>query len=596
MKKFLVVLFAAVLFTVLAITASAELYSPGYYAALKVENGAITVDGAVDQAYGNPIFYFQADGTTDEAGDYTSPANWFFTGNKSGDTEDVLALLLIPENYVKGYAVWTDSALYVCIDTNILGWTPAENIENMWLASCVQLGIFDFKSGDNADWLMALNAEDEVLQSIGKQNQNAADKVYPFLKNDETTGQTDLNVKITREGDHVVYEAELPFVKTLSFVPQEGDSIGFDVCVDFGDGASVQNSLTFVQPGTEKGYHSRDIDFACPLYFVTDKADADEPYFEKICATEAKQDEHSIGLFGCNELPDGTDFLLEITHRKAGFASLFLNVSTLGGTPVSTNHFAIPAVDGTGYDTLEFWLELTDMEIFDLTEGQLVISSSGSADAQQIVWTLDQLQSVKKGGVSQGSDLKVGWNLVVLPLNTGDMADDFDISNINFIGLDIENDQLERASLTLDSFRLSDDQAVLEEEAKKAASKVDETIGKLADTITTDNYNALKIKVRSARTAYDKLTELEKSFVDAAMLEKLQTLEQGLETFDPDADEPADTPDDPTDTPDTPVVKPPVSNPTQPESDNTLWIIIAAVAVVVIGGVVALVILKKKKA
>ncbi len=597
MKKLLVVLFAAVLVALLAVTASAELYSPGYYAALKVDEGAITVDGTVDEAYGEPIFYFQSDGTTDEAGDYTSDANWFFTGNTSGDVEDVLALLLIPENYAKGYAVWTDSALYVCIDTNILGWNAGQSIDNMWMYSCVQLGLYDFNSGDNIDWLMGLNDQGEVLQTSGGQNANAADKQHPVLKNDPTTGQTDLNVQITREGDHVIYEVEIPFVNLLSFIPQEGDCMGLDVCIDFGDGQTM-NCLTFVQPGTAKGYHSRDIDFACPLYFVTDKADADEPYFEKICEAEAKEDEHSIALFGCNEIPEGTDFLLEITHRKAGFASFFLNVGTLGGIPASTNHFAIPAVDGTGYDTLEFWLEITDMEIFDLAEGQLIISSSGSADSQQIVWTLDQLQSIEKGGASQGSDLRVGWNLIVLPLSSGVVADDFDISNINFIGFDIENDTLERASITLDSFRLSDDQAIIEQEARKEAAKIDEKIAKLADEITVDNYNAMKIKVRSVRSAYEELSDLEKRFVDPAMLEKLEKLEEAIDTFDPDADDPVDPPADDPDEPSKPTdpVQPITPADPDPESNNALWIIIAVVAVVVVAGVVVLVVVKKKKA
>ena len=57
------VLLIAALAVVLAVSASATLVSPNYYGVEKVEEGSITIDGAVDEAYGAPIFSFVADGT-----------------------------------------------------------------------------------------------------------------------------------------------------------------------------------------------------------------------------------------------------------------------------------------------------------------------------------------------------------------------------------------------------------------------------------------------------------------------------------------------------------------------------------------------------
>lgn len=80
MKKLMMVLLIAALVVVLAVSASATLTSPNYYGVEKVEAGSITVDGAVDEAYGTPIFSFVADGT-DDPGNINSNANWFFTGD-----------------------------------------------------------------------------------------------------------------------------------------------------------------------------------------------------------------------------------------------------------------------------------------------------------------------------------------------------------------------------------------------------------------------------------------------------------------------------------------------------------------------------------
>lgn len=610
MKKILTVLLVAALAVVLAVSASAaDLYSPNYYAALKVEEGAITVDGAVDEAYGEPIFYFVSDGTDSDIGDYKSEANWFFT-KATGDTDDVLALVLVEENYAKGYAVWTDSALYVCIDTNILGWSFPEGLTagKMWMASCVQLGMFDFASKDNVDWGMAINESNETLQTSFGQNKNAAGGQHPTLKNGED-GMTDLNCKVTRDGSHVIYEVELPFVKVLSTTPKNGDSMGLDVCIDFcttdvQDGNPVmvaQQCLTFVNDSAAKGYHSRDINNARPLYFVTTKDEADQLYADKVNASEVAKDDHSISLFGCNEVPAGTKFTLETKEKKAGYASLLLIVNP-GEQTINRWTLATP-VDGTGYDTLEFDMYVSDLAIFDaqLGSNQLEITSSGTCDEQEINWTVSQIKEK-----NQGSDLVVGWNHIVLPLSSANPNAEFDISNVNFIGFYMTNPEIESAiAIQFDNFRLTDAQAVLEADAKEVAAKMDSRIEQLTE-ITADNYSSMKIKVQGARAAYDKLSDLEKSFVSADMLKKLETAEAAIVEFENAPVEPENPTDPGTDdkTPDDDDNKPadddkkPADDDTKTDdkSDNTtLIIVIVVVAVVVIAGVVVLLVVRKKK-
>jgi heme-binding NEAT domain protein len=179
----------------------------------------------------------------------------------------------------------------------------------------------------------------------------------------------------------------------------------------------------------------------------------------------------------------------------------------------------------------------------------------------------------------------------VLPLK---QSADFDISNIDYLGLSVGATTLERAlGITLDSFRLSDDQAVLAEKAYKEAEKINERIEELPE-ITEKNYTTIRAKVRAIRDAYEELGEMSKSFIDAEMLAKLEAAEAAIAAFvePPVVDEP-DEPTQPTE-PTTPTQP---TTPEKPDGGNgTLIIIIAVVAVVVIAGVVVLLVLKKKKA
>lgn len=591
MKKLMMVLLIAALTVVLAVSVSAELYSPEYYGVEKVPAGTITVDGVKDDAYGDPIFFYQADGTDDPGTpeEYRNSAHWFSTADES---DDVLSLIYVEENYVYGYAKWTDDALYLCVDTNILGWNypddPALTMQMMWKAFCVQIGIFDFKAGDNTDLGLAINEAGVTLQRNFGQNQNNSDKTYPLLNTvksadgDSNNDQTDLNAKVTREGAHVIYEVELPFAKVLSYIPTEGDSIGLDLLVSFSDFADgIAKRLTFANP-SEKGYHGRDINYARPLYFVENKEDAAALHGQKANQEEAYNDGTSIALFGCNEVPEGTNFTLETEEKVAGLGSLFLVVNS---GVASENKWTFDAVDGTGWDTLRFQMNVTDLSIFNITDSALELGSNGKACMS---WTLAEIKEL-----NQGKEIKVGeWNTIILPLK---QSADFDISKIDYLGLSVGATTLERPlGITIDSFRLSADQAILNAEAMEDAEKFDNRIEKLNE-ITADNYTSMDAKIQAARKAYENLSEQAKQFVSAEMLAKLEAAEAAIAELmaNPPVYEEPDEPTQPTE-PTTPTQP---TTPEKPDGGNgTLIIIIAVVAVVVIAGVVVLLVLKKKKA
>ena len=582
MKKLLTIMLVAVLAVVLAVTASADLYNPEYYGVLKVENGAITVDGAVDAAYGEPIFYYEAfgpDATEEQIGDYTTNANWFFTKDASENIEDVLALIHVEETYAKGYAVWTDTALYLCVDTNILGYNyPADLAPGqMWKAFCIQFGIFNWKDNWNIDWGLGIDENGDVKQTSFGQNKGTG----TLLIKNNADGVTELNAMATRDGSRIVYEVEFTYATELGFTPAIGDSIGLDICIDFGeavknaDGSygTVQKCLTFVNAN----YHSRSSADARPLYFVTNKDDAAVLQAAKVNESELAADEHSISLFGCNEVPANTKFTIDQENKTGGFGSLLL---ILNPGEDSVNPIVLPAaVDGTGYDTLEFDLYVSDLALFDGEHGsnQLEITSAGTSDQEEKNWDIKAIKEQNKGG-----ELVVGWNHIILPI-PADAA--VNLANVNYIRFYCLKPDIEApVALQFDNFRLSDYQAVQTAEAKEDAEKIDERIGKL-DEVTADNYVSMKIKVQGARAAYDKLSDQAKSFVNADMLAKLVAAETAITNFEENP---------PVQEPETPVTP---DEPTTPEKKggNTTLIIIIVVAVVVIAGVVVLIVVKKKK-
>ena len=225
MKKFIYTLLLLVsLMIVFSLSASAELYSPSYYGAQQVAAGTIAIDGKVDPAYGNPIFYYIQDGT-DDIGDPSKQENWFYT---NGSLEDAQFIVTNPNQYAKGYVAWNDDKLYVCVDTNIDGWNFDNIVDGaivgagkMWQAYCLQIGIFDYEKGSNIDWGLGSD-------SNGNSHQ------YNFVSSNGAlipTGETQWEAAATRDLNHVIYEAAIPLDKVLGRTPVAGSKIDMDICI-----------------------------------------------------------------------------------------------------------------------------------------------------------------------------------------------------------------------------------------------------------------------------------------------------------------------------------------------------------------------------
>ena len=596
MKKLFTLLVLAALIAVFAITASAELYSPRYYGIDQVADDAITVDGKLDDLYGDPIFYYLQDGT-DDPGDYKSSANWFFT---QSDSEDCLFLILNDGQHAKGYAVWTEQALYLCFDINIQGWHFNNIVDgtklglgSMWQAYCVQVGLFDYANGSNIDWGIGCDADGNTYQYCFVSNNGA---ILP-------TGETNFKVASTRNGDNVIYEVEIPLNSVFSSILNPGDKVGMDICIDFCNVSEggPQNCLTFVNAN----YHARNIATARGMYLLADGSrSAEELYAAEVNAKEEKADDHSISLYPCNEAAGGMTL---DTNSTAGYGCLSQNV---GAGFVSSHKFAAP-IDGSKYDTLEFELFISDLALFDTTFSNtgLEITSGGKEDTEEISWTLAQIKDGIEGGA------KVGWNHVVLHFKNAATNGTINYSAINFMRFFMVGAEGDTGiTIKIDNLRLTDAMAVKEAKYKAEADAVTKRIVEM-DEVTADNYTKMNSKVKSARKAYENLSAEEKAYVDAATIAILETAEKAIEDFKLAAEQAAnDSTDDSEDEEQIPgeddeEVDDEEEAEEQPEDEDeqepkpqkkggsTVIIVIVAVVVVAAAAAVAVVlVLKKKKA
>ena len=595
MKKLFTLLVLVALVSVLAITASAELYSPPYYGIDQVADEGIVIDGTVDEAYGDPIFYYLQDGL-DDPGNYKSAENWFFT---QSDSEDCLFLILNEGQYAKGYAVWSEQALYLCFDVNIQGWHfnnivdgTKLGIGSMWQAYCVQVGLFDYNNGSNIDWGIGCDADGNTYQFCFVSNNGA---ILP-------TGETNFKVASTRNGDNVIYEVEIPLNDVFSSILNPEDKVAMDICIDFCNVSEggPQNCLTFVNAN----YHARNIATARSMYLLADGSrSAEELYAAEVNAKEEKSDNHSISLYPCNTAAGG--MTLDTQAPPAGFGCLVQNV---GAGFVSSHKFAAP-VDGSKYDTLEFELFISDLALFDTTFDNtgLEITSGGKEDTEEISWTLAQIKD------ALGSDAKVGWNHVVLHFKDAATNGEINYSAINFMRFFMVGAEGDTGiTLKIDNFRLTDALAVEAAALKAEADAITKRLNDM-DEVTEENYTKMNSKVKSARKAYDNLSDAAKVYVDAAAVAKLEAAEKAIEDFkaaeeakenepEPDDDsedeeqipgededttgEDEDTTDEDEEQPEAPAKK----------NNTVLIVVIVVVVVVAIAGVVVVVLLKKKKA
>ena len=286
----------------------------------------------------------------------------------------------------------------------------------------------------------------------------------------------------------------------------------------------------------------------------------------------------SISLFNCDQKPQGSNSLtVDKAEKTEGEASLSFNV----GRGV-VNEMPLPeSVDGYGYDTLEFDLYVSSVELFNYftVQGQmdsnLEITSSGKSDAQELAWTLGSIQ-----GNNMGEAIVDGWNHIILPLSSAVETESvgdapgapFDISNINYMRFYMVGETADTGIVVkIDNFRLSDYNEVItaqrkEKADREAAKKVEDKINALEE-VTAQNYETIKKSVEDARKAYNRLNDDAETYVSRTILKKLEAAEAKIAEYEanPPVDEPVEDPtDDPVDEPtDDPVDEPTTEQPEQ---------------------------------
>jgi len=251
----------------------------------------------------------------------------------------------------------------------------------------------------------------------------------------------------------------------------------------------------------------------------------------------------SLQLFSCDEKPGGSNgYEVDTENAQEGTGCLSF-VAAKGAV-----HIMLPddTIDGTGYDTLEFDLYVSDVALFDLFGGQgmnsgFEITSSGNCDNQEISWKLAEIKEHH-----QGEELVVGWNHIILPLNTAvereaggndpSINGPFDISKINYLRFFMVNEPEDHdITVKLDNICLTDriaarEAAEKEAAAKKTADKFIEDVEELPE-ITADNYESLKTKLASLRSRYNKMKEDSKKYISEDIVSKLEQAEAAYEAF-----------------------------------------------------------------
>ncbi len=259
-------------------------------------------------------------------------------------------------------------------------------------------------------------------------------------------------------------------------------------------------------------------------------------------------------LFNCDEIPMGNlrqSMSLDKENKTEGEASLSIDI---GESAVNEFQFS-EAIDGTGYDTFEFDMYVSDVAFFDMFSGAgydngFEITSSGRDDHQEIAW---KLNSIKNN--NRGEPVKTGWNHIILPLTSatitegtqdGSKAGPFNISNINYMRFYVANNNSDRPNsgitVKLDNFQLSNYDAVetqlrIEEQNEKKAKAVSDDIEALPE-VTAENYLELKDTVKDIRKDYDRLNQEAKDLIGASVRVKLTRAEEAIANFEKNPPDP----------------------------------------------------------
>ena len=248
---------------------------------------------------------------------------------------------------------------------------------------------------------------------------------------------------------------------------------------------------------------------------------------ETLNGYETASDEHSVSLWGSNEAwgafqPDKDD-------AKAGSACGKLTVGT-----GQVNEVTFAPVDGTGKDSLEFELYVSDVAFFDaaFADAHLEITSSGKSDEEERAWNLAAIKAGCVGGA------KEGWNHVVLSLASSETTGELNLAAVNYLRFFFVSapESVKDVVVKVDNFRLTDAEAVAlaaaTEEAQNAITKINDLTYLTAESITDDTaLKAAKKAYNSAKREYDKLSDLAKSVVPAEVLQKLTAAEAAIEGY-----------------------------------------------------------------
>ncbi len=253
---------------------------------------------------------------------------------------------------------------------------------------------------------------------------------------------------------------------------------------------------------------------------------------------------------------------MDKTDKTEGEAALSLSV---GGGAVNDMPLD-PAIDGTGYDTLEFDFYISDMKLFDHFTGEgmnsgLEITSAGRCDHQEISWKLHEIRNC-----TEGEPLKQGWNHVILPLDSGvvdggkdvaELVGAFDISNINYMRFFMVGEPQDIGVVVkLDNIRLSNYDAVTtaqkqaEQNQKKAEQFADEVNS--IPAVTEDNFTEIRATLDALNKEYEKLKDGAKDKIPVSVMNRFKEIEAAvaaLETAPPATDdaEPSTEDNEPTD-------------------------------------------------
>ncbi|MBQ7727589.1 MAG: hypothetical protein IJT60_03305 [Clostridia bacterium] len=247
-------------------------------------------------------------------------------------------------------------------------------------------------------------------------------------------------------------------------------------------------------------------------------------------AEEMEATEHAVPVFGCNETLGA--WKRQDGDQIEGSACLTRIISRN-----QTDGTKIPVVDATGMDTLEFWMYVSDVSLFEMfaksEEGMnsgLELSSAGEYDKEEIAWKLTGIWNYNRGDEIVDGE----WCHIILPISTADKTGEIDLSRVNYFRIFMVGEKADPGILVkIDNFVLTDYEAQKEAQDKAAAqSVVDEMNALKGLTIEKENYATVKMQIETARAHYDALPDGPKTSIALSIVKVLRDAEKALKAYE----------------------------------------------------------------